>query len=294
MVHDHAASRGQGRGLGRALAVPVLVMALEVAGGIAGHSMALLSDAGHQATDVLAAALALAAERKGGSGPTRRQSYGFQRIGILVGALNGLLLLVVAAVVVMGAVPRLFHPGQVAPAVMVAVAGAGILLQVWVASGLGRTKGDLNRRALLTHVLTDIAGSVAILIGAGVIALTGFTLLDPLLSLAIAGLIVVGSYRILRVAVGILMESVPAHVDPEAVSATLLDDAQVKGLHDLHIWSLGEDRVLLTCHIFVDEMTVGESQALIERLSRRLERAFGIQHATFQMESRDTCLLSDV
>jgi len=294
MAHAHVRARRHGGALGRALAVPLAVMIIEVAGGIMGHSMALLSDAGHQTTDVLTAAMALFAERKGADSPTARQSYGFQRVGILVATLNGLLLIVVAAMVVVGAVPRLDHPGPVTPGVMAAVAVIGILLQIWVATGLRQGGRDLNRRAVLIHVLTDMAASLAVLVGAGVIALTGFTLLDPLLSLAIAVLIVLGSYRILRAAVGILMESVPAHLDPETVRSALLQEEGVRDLHDLHIWSLGEDQVLLTCHIFIDDMTVGESQTLIETLSRRLEKTFGIQHATFQMESKDRCLLSDI
>lgn len=286
--HPGAASSGP---LWRAVAVPVLLVVIEGVGGLAGGSMALLSDAGHQATDVFAASMAVFAEKKGRHRPTATQSYGFHRAGILVAALNAVLLLAVAALIVWGAVSRIRHPAPLSPDVMGAAAIIGLALDGWVAVGLWRHGEDLNRRAVLWHVLGDSLSEVGILLAAIAITITGWRILDPLVSLAIAVLLTSGAVSILLRTVRVLMEAVPAGVSPEIVRELLTADGHVKDIHDLHIWSLAPGRDLLTCHLCVDEMPLSEGQVLVDRLSRDLKERFGIEHATIQLESGESCEL---
>lgn len=288
MTHSHGREGGPGA-LWRAVAVPAVLLLVEAVGGILGGSLALLSDAGHQATDIFAAGLAIFAERKGQQPATSSQSYGFHRAGILVAAVNAIVLLVVAALIIWGAIHRFGHPAAVSPDVMGGAALIGIALDAWVVVGLWRHGEDLNRRAILWHVLSDSISAVGILIAAVVIALTGWSVIDPILSLAIAAFIASGAVSILMRAVRVLMEAVPAGVSPDEVRAAILAESPVKAVHDLHIWALAPGRVMLTCHLYVDEMGVGEGQELIERLCRALRTRYGIEHATMQLESNDEC-----
>lgn len=288
MTHEHRHDQGQGA-LWRAMAVPALLLVIEGVGGLLGGSLALLSDAGHQATDIFAAGLAIFAERKGKTPPTATQSYGFHRAGILVAALNAVALLVVAALIVWGAVHRLGHPEALSPDVMGGAALVGIALDAWVVVGLWRHGEDLNRRVILWHVLADSISAVGIFAGAVIIGLTGWTILDPILSLAIATFIASGAVSILARVVRVLMEAVPTGVSPDEVRQAILAEPRVKAVHDLHIWSLAPGRTVLTCHVYVDEMKIGEGQEMVERLCRDLRLRFGIEHATMQLESNDEC-----
>ncbi len=288
MTHEHRPDAGPGA-LWRALAVPALLLVIEGVGGILGGSLALLSDAGHQATDIFAAGLAILAERKGRTPPSATRSYGYHRAGILVAAVNALVLLGVAGLIVWGAAHRLGHPQTVSPDVMGMAALLGVGLDAWVVMGLWRHGDDLNRRAVLWHVLADAVSALGILAGAIIIALTGWTILDPILSLAIAALITGGAVSILTRAVRVLMEAVPAGVLPDDVREEILSEPRVKAVHDLHIWALAPGRILLTCHLYVEEMQVGEGQELVERLGRNLRQRHGIEHATMQLESNDEC-----
>lgn len=289
-AHGHVRSEG---GLLRAFLLSLVVMAVEVVGGFFGHSFALFSDAGHQAADGFSAALALVAEGKAKDQPTARQSYGFHRAGILAAAVNGLLLVTISGFLIWQALRRLTHPVGVNPSWMAGAAIFGLLLNAWAAWGLKDAHQDLNRRAVLIHFVGDAASSLAVLLAAGIIALTGWMALDPLLSAAIALVILISGFRILAQAAGVLMEAVPAHLDPAEVEKALLAEDGVLAVHDLHIWALGSERTVLTCHLFVREMPVSESQTLVEELARGLRERFGIGHATLQTESREACSLAD-
>ena len=281
------ARRDHGAALGWALAVTLVFMAVEVVGGLLAGSLALLADAGHMATDAGALALSLFAARVAARPADAARTYGWYRVEILAALVNGAVLLAVTAWIVVEAAQRLLHPRPVAGGLMLGVAAVGLVANVIAVALLHRSHGDsLNVHGAYLHVLSDVLGSVAA-VGAGlVIMLTGWTLIDPLVSIALALLILASALRLLKRSVDVLLEAAPAHVRVPEVAAAIAGVPTVRGVHDLHVWTVSDGMVAMSAHAVVGEPA--RHQEVLEEITRRA-RGFGIQHVTVQIEQGECC-----
>ena len=268
------------------------IVALELGAGWAGHSVALLADAGHNLSDVLALCAAFAASRLGRRAPSTRFTYGLGGTSILAALFNAVALLVVTGALGLAAVQRLFAPQPVAATLVMAVAALAILGNGASALLLARGEGDLNVRAAVAHLLADAATALGVVVGALAIGLTGWTWIDPLLTLAIAAIIVAGTWRLLREAVALSLAAVPAAIEPAAVRATLTALPGVARLHDLHIWPVSTSETAMTAHLVMPAGHPGD--AFLMMACRTLREHHAIGHATLQVEtSLDTlCALA--
>ncbi len=267
-----------------ALAVTLAYAVVELVGGLWSGSLALVSDAGHMFSDAVALALAAIAVWLARRPPGLRHSYGWARAEVIGASLNGLLMLGVIVVLVVEAVERLLEPRPVIGGGVMVIAFIGLLVNGAVAYMLGSGEHNLNTRAALIHVLSDLIGSLAALIAGAVIYFTGWLPVDPILSLAIAGLILVSTLRLLRDAVHVLMEGVPAAVDLEHIGQTLAQVAGVASVHDLHVWSITSGQVALSAHLEIDDLAAWPR--ILADAREVMRGDFGIDHVTLQPEPR--------
>jgi cobalt-zinc-cadmium efflux system protein len=281
--------RSRGSALKLALALTCVVLAVELAGGLISHSLALLSDAGHVLTDVFALGLAWFAVAQAGRPADARRSYGYHRVSILAALVNSVTLIVIVIAIAYEAVRRLAHPEPVQGGVVVVAALVGIAINTFVAFGLRGQSRSLNVRAAMLHVVGDIGASVGVVVAGVVILLTGWLYIDPLLSLGIAVLIAFGAWRIVRETVNLLMEGTPAEIDLAAVTREINATELVTGMHDLHVWALSSEEVALSCHVVVGDCRLQEAEHVVRDLEGRLCGKFAIGHTTIQVESCHPC-----
>jgi cobalt-zinc-cadmium efflux system protein len=291
-VSSHAEHRQPGT-LRLALALTLLVALLELGGGLFARSLALLADSAHVFMDALALAIAWGAQWQAARPATTRQTFGFARMEILAALANGALLLAVTAFIVIEAVHRLSAPELPSGGVMIGTA----LLGGGINAGIGLTlmrcsHTNLNMKAALYHVAGDVLGAIAVVIGGVVVLTLGVTWVDPLLSLLVATLVVIGVVQVVREATDILLESTPAHIDMEQLRAVMRSIEGVLEVHDLHVWTIGACRHALSAHVLVPDGRVSECTAILRQLDERLRRDFDITHVTVQFEC-DSCGLNE-
>ncbi len=288
-AHDHAAhahrapaadAAGARRALIIALTLTAGFAAVEAVGGWIAGSLALLSDAGHMATDAAALGLALFADAIARRPPSKRASYGYGRAEVLAAFVNAIAMLAVVALIAIEAVGRLLEPTPVAGGMVVGIALAGLAVNVAAAWVLSRTAGSFNTRGAMLHVMGDMLGSLAAVVAGGVIVTTGWLPIDPILSLAVALLILRSTWQLLRQSTGVLMEGVPAHLDYDAIGRSLAALPGVADVHDLHIWNMSSEGVALSAHLVV--AGGDEWLATLARARRMLADDYGIRHATLQ------------
>ena len=272
-----------------ALGLTLVILVVELAGGLLSHSLALLSDAGHVLTDVFALGLAWFAIEQSKRPADQRRSYGYQRVGILAALLNAVALIVIVLAIGFEAVRRLMAPEPVQGGTVIATALVAIAINVFVLLTLRAEVNNLNLRAALLHVTGDVAASAAVVIAGGVILLTGWLYIDPLLSLAIAALIAYGAWGIVRETVNLLMEGTPPDINMAAVSSEISGTDLVTGVHDLHVWALSSEDVALSCHIVIADTSLGDAEHVVRDLEGRLCSQFAIGHTTIQVESCHPC-----
>ena len=255
---------------------------VELAGGMWAGSLALASDAGHMFSDALALALAAGAAWLARRPPGLKHSYGLARAEVLGATLNGLLMLAIIVVLVVEAVQRLLDPHPVAAGTVIVIATIGLLVNCAVVYVLSRGHHDLNSRAALIHVLGDLVSSLAAVIAGVVIHVTGWVLIDPILSLVIAGLILITTLRLLRDTLHVLMEGVPAAVDLAEIGAALASVQGVSTVHDLHVWSIGSAHAALSAHVEIERLE--DWPAILHASQTLLSQRFGVEHVTLQPE----------
>jgi cobalt-zinc-cadmium efflux system protein len=268
-----------------AFALTVVVLVVEVVGGLWAHSLALLSDAGHVVTDLIVLALSSFALSQVRRPASPRRSFGYHRVGILVALLNALLLAAIVLGIVIEAVRRLQQPGEIHGGVMAAAAVVGLLISLSIARFLQPMQQDLTVRSALTHIWGDAWASAGIIIAGLLIAVTGWLSIDPLLSLAIAALIAWSTWRVLSAAVDILLESTPSDLQPDFVVTAVKQVPGVRELHDLHIWSLGAQQRAMSAHLLIDDQRVTQAQDILAEVREVLAHDFQIEHTTIQFES---------
>ena len=294
--HDHEEGHDHGHAhalpdSSRAFAIGVLLntgfVVAEVIFGLAANSLALLSDAGHNLSDVFGLLMAWGALRLAKSLPSKRRTYGWRRASILAALGNALLLLLVTGGIVWEAVGRFAHPETEAGGTVMWVAGLGVVINTATALLFmaGREK-DLNVKGAFMHMAADAVLALGVVVVGVVILLTGWHWLDPAMSLLISVVIVYGTWGLLRESVDLAMDAVPAKIDPQAVEAFLAQRPGVTAVHDLHIWAMSTTEVALTAHLVMPKGC--PSDEFLHETGHELEEQFGIGHTTLQMELGDT------
>jgi cobalt-zinc-cadmium efflux system protein len=271
----------------------ILFVGIEVVAGIRAHSLALISDAGHNATDALALLLAWIANYLEARPANENKTYGYQRAGVLAAFVNALVLLALAAWIFYESVSRLRMPEVVRQDVMIAVALLGLLLNSGIMWALrSARRKDINVRSAFMHMLGDALGSVGIIGGAIAIAYTGWVQVDPLLSILIGVLIIWTAWDIIRESLNILLEGLPRGILLRDVIGSMRDVEGVMDVHDLHIWSLGSSTHALSCHVLIEDVPPSASDAILRRLNGMLADRFHIHHTTVQFEHA-SCAISE-
>ncbi|MEZ5828390.1 MAG: cation diffusion facilitator family transporter [Hyphomicrobiales bacterium] len=286
--HDHsgpgAVHANNERRMGLAALLTGSFMFVEVIGGIAAGSLALLADAGHMLTDFASLALAWFAFRLARRPADWRRTYGFDRFQVLIAFTNGLALFVIAGWIVYEAIERLMGTPHVSGGIMVVVATAGLLVNVicfWLLQGADRE--NLNVRGAAIHVLGDLLGSVAALIAGAVILLTNWTPIDPLLSLVVAAIIVRSGWHVVAASAHILLEGAPKELDTRDIGPDLVANvAGVSEVHHVHVWSITQSRRMVTLHALIGDAE--DSDKLVKGIKSRLKDRFGLDHATVEVE----------
>lgn len=264
----------------------LLFVGVEVAAGLWGGSLALLADASHNLGDVGGLLLAWGASVIATARPTERRTYGLRRATILAALASTVLLLIGLGAIAWEAIRRLQDPAPVASLAIVAVAGVGVVVNGLTALLFVRgSRGDLNLRGAFLHMAADAGVSLAVLLGGVAIAVTGALWVDPALSIVVVVVVLASTWSLGRESWNLAVDAVPRAIDPGRVRNYLLTQSGVADVHDLHIWGLSTTQCALTAHLVIPEG--GASDDFLHRLSRELERRFGIDHATIQIERGD-------
>jgi len=287
--HGHAGSHCHHGGTGRILKwsfiATVLFVAVEFVAGIEARSLALLSDAGHNATDALALLFTWLAFYLQTKPANDVKTYGYHRMGVLAAFLNALTLVGLSVWIFYESYQRFRNPEPVRETIMMVIAGLGLLLNSGIMWGLRTArKNDLNVRSAFVHMLGDALGSVAIVIGAIVIHYTGWQQIDPALSVAIGLLIIWTAWDIVNESLNILLEGLPRGIELQTVIGAMRDVPGVLDVHDLHIWSLGSSAHALSCHALIEDVPPSVSDRILQSLNNMLCERFAIRHTTVQFE----------
>ncbi len=271
------------------LAITSSIMVLEAVGGFLSGSLALKADAGHMLTDSSSLLLAVLAFSFAARPADLRRTYGFYRLEILAALANGVLLLFLSGWIVWEAVERVSEPRAVDARTMAVIAVIGLAANAVGLVLLHRKGGSLNLRGAYLHVLGDTLSSVGVIVAAVVILFTGWTMIDPLLSIAIAGVIVWSALSLVREAVDVLLEAVPAHLDLAEVLHEMEHTAGVARVHDLHIWTISSGMHALSAHVVVESCDMGRNDEILRGLRTMLAERFHLDHVTLQIETPEYC-----
>ena len=285
--HHHVLS---GTRLKQAFLLTTLILAIEVVAGFASHSLALLSDAGHILTDVVALGLAWFAVEQSKRPADARRTYGYHRVGILAAMVNGATLILIVIFIAIEAARRLANPQPVQGGLVIVAALLAIGVNAFIAMRLREGGGNLNIRAAMLHVIGDIGASIGVIVSGAIILMSGWYYADPLVSLGIAALIAWGALRIVRETANVLLEGAPHGVDLAQVRATILASEGIASVHDLHVWSLDSEQLALSCHVVVPkDLYTADGEHLVRRLEQQLCERFEIGHTTLQVEACHPC-----
>ena len=288
MSHDHSGhdhTHGMAKQTLRlAFFLSLIILAAELAGGIISHSLALLSDAGHVFTDIFALGLAWFATAQAERPADAAKTFGYHRVGILAALINAFTLIVIAVWITFEAMQRFQHPEPIQPLVMFVSAAIGIAVNLYIGFGLRKEEGNLNVRAAALHVFGDVGASVGVIIAGLVVLLTGWTPIDPLLSIGIAILIALGAWRILSETANILLESTPRGINLSALVDDMKQVPEVKSVHDLHVWSITSGMYALSAHVQTKNLPLNECATILQQLEGMLHDRYRIGHSTLQFE----------
>jgi cobalt-zinc-cadmium efflux system protein len=280
----HAHSERTGRVLRVSLIATALYIVLLVVAGIRAHSLALLSEAGHNLSDFLALLLSLVAVYLEGRPPSATKTYGYRRAGVLAALVNALSLIAVAFFIFYEAFRRWHSPEHVNAETMIGVAAAGVVMNGVIAMLLWRAGRDVNVRSAFLHEIGDTVSTAAVIAGGWTIMLTGQYWIDSALSFGIGALILWSSSGIVRETLNILLEGTPRGISLVAVEHAMRSIAGVSDVHDLHVWCIGSENNALSAHVKIADITTSESDAILRAINDRLGHDFEIHHTTVQFE----------
>lgn len=281
MHHHHNSARV----LRYSLAATAFYVLLTVVAGIRAHSLALLSEAGHNVTDLLALVLSWVAVFIQMRPPDATKTFGYHRAGVLAAFLNAVTLIAVALYIFYEAAGRIKNPVEVQPRLMIWVAAIGVVMNGAIAWFLIRASRDVNIRSAFIHQLGDTLSTAAVIVGGWVILWTGHTWIDPVLSIAIGILILWSSWGIIRETLNILLEGIPHGMSVEKIIASIQGIEGVNDVHDVHVWSIGSDTHALSCHISIEDIPPSESEAILRNVNQLLADRYHIHHTTIQFEN---------
>jgi cobalt-zinc-cadmium efflux system protein len=281
--HDHTHGMAK-KSLRTAFFLTCVILLGSLVGGLLAHSLALLSDAAHTLTDLFALGMAWFAAGQAERPSDERKTFGYHRVGILAALLNAVTLLLIAVVICWEAIQRFQHPEPVQPFILFVSASVAIAINLFIGFGLSKEEHNLNVRAAALHVFGDVGVSVAVIVAGVIVLVTGWTFVDPLLSVAVALLLAFGTRGIIRETTDILLESVPKHISLSDLVGDMQKVAGVKGVSDLHVWSVTSGMSALSCHILVDDLPLSESTHIMHLLNDLLRDTYHIEHATIQFE----------
>jgi cobalt-zinc-cadmium efflux system protein len=266
------------------LVVTVLYIVLLVVQGIRSHSLALLSEAGHNLSDFLALLLTWVAVYIQSRPPSATKTFGYQRAGVLAAFVNAASLVVIAFFILFEAVRRFYTPANVEPKTMMWVAACGVVMNGAIAFMLMRTRKDLNLRSAYLHELGDTLSTAAVIVGGWAIMITRQTWIDSALSLGIGLLVLWSSFGIIRESLNILLEGTPRGISPQRIVEAVAAVEGVIDMHDLHVWSIGSETHALSCHIRIADIRASESESILKAVNECLAQNFHIHHTTIQFE----------
>jgi len=282
--HEHAHTDSL-RVLRVSLVLTAAYICLLIVVGIRAHSLALLSEAGHNGSDFLALLLSLGALYVQRRPPSATKTFGYARAGVLAAFLNALTLVAVAFFIFVEAAKRIYSPAQVHAAEMIWTGAAGVALNGVISLLVFKSsRGDLNMRSVFLHEIGDTLSTAAVIAGGWAIAATGLNWIDPALSFGIGAMILWSSFGIIRDTLNILLEGAPRGVDTQQVAAAIMDIKGVNDVHDLHLWSIGSETHSLACHITIADIPPSESETILRNVQARLKEKFRIHHTTIQFE----------
>jgi cobalt-zinc-cadmium efflux system protein len=269
------------------LFVTVLILAAEVVGGYLSNSLALLSDAGHMATDALAIALGLVAARISKKPSDKNATFGYQRVGLLAALINGLSLLVIAFLIFYESCQRFMSPPAIDIPVMLGIAVLGLTGNLIMVFILGNSHEDLNLKSVWLHVLGDTLSSVGVIISGIIIYFTGWVYADPIASVLIGGIIIWGGVRLVRDTISIFLNMTPKGFSVETLVQNIINMPDVVDIHDVHLWPVAHNHIAFSAHVLVDDKTLSEAEATKMNIETML-RENGVDHSTLQIESTST------
>jgi cobalt-zinc-cadmium efflux system protein len=280
-THIHNQTPNIGRAFKTGIAINILFIIAETFFGIASNSMALVADAGHNFSDVLALIFSWVAIALSGHKPTAKFTYGYRRSTILVALLNTILLLIAVGVIIWETVARLSHPVGVKSGSVIIVAVVGIVVNGVTAWLLNIRKDDLNVRSSFVHFIADALVSLGVVVAGVIMVLTGITWVDSIVSFVIAAVILYSSYHLLIDSLNLALDAVPGNINIGEVRAYLESLPEVASIHDLHVWALSTTDVALTVHLSTREQT---DISFITSIQHQLNEQFKIGHTTIQVE----------
>jgi cobalt-zinc-cadmium efflux system protein len=283
--HDHGHAHAGGN-IGVAFFLNLSFTAIELIGGLLTNSVAIMSDAVHDFGDSLSLGLAWYFQKLSGRQSTKRYTYGYKRFSLLGAIVNSAVLLAGSVFIVARAVPRLINPQETDATGMLALAVIGVLVNGAAAFRTSKAS-SINERVVSLHLQEDVLGWAAVLVGSVVMRFTGLTVIDPMLSVAIACFVLANVFKNIRQVLPILLQGVPPDIDSASVEDTLRGIDGISGVHDLHIWSLDEEYNVLTVHVALNEAVPAEALVNLKGDIRAILKDEGIQHATIEFETPD-------
>ena len=284
--HGHGHADAAGRAFLAGVVLNSIIVVVEAVYGVVGHSMALLADAGHNLGDVLGLVLAGGATFLAQLRPTKRRTYGYRRLTLFSALANGVFLLVATGGIAWESIRRLSAPEPVATVPVIVVAAIAMVINA--ASALlfaGRSHHDLNVRAAFLHLVGDAGISAAVIVGTVVMAKTGWLFMDPVLSLAVAGLILVSTWSLLQRSANLVLDAVPEGIDIDEVRGYLTSLPRVREVHDLHVWAMSTTETALTAHLVMPSQ--GCEPTFLSGVCSQLQHRFGIEHSTLQVDPEE-------
>ena len=283
-AHVHLPLEGMTGILGAAVVATFILVAVELAAGYAGHSIALISDALHNLTDVPTLVISWLGMRWAKRPPTAEKTYGYHRAGILAAFVNATLLTILSLFLVYESIARLRHPVEVQSGIMLWVSLFALVINSGITLAVHSSRHDLNIRGVWIHNLGDALSNVAIVVGALSIRWTGALWIDPVIGIAIGAMVLWSGIGILRESSHILLEGLPREMRLDAVATAVLRVEGVQEVHDIHIWTLGTDLTALSCHVRIPDMHMEDSERVLKQVRDVLAHDFKITHTTIQFE----------
>lgn len=271
-----------------------IILVVEVAGGLMSNSLALLSDAGHVMTDVIAMTLSWYGVRQMERPASSRMTFGYHRVGVLIAVVNTVSIFAIAGVILFEAYRRWQQPPEINSLLMLIVAVIGLAVNIFVALWLrNEQSGNLNVRSAFWHAFGDALASIGVIVGGIIMTFTGLFIIDPVLSVLIGFTIAFAAWRIFREGLRVLLEATPQQVNVPGMIDALKQIPGVKDIHDVHVWSISPEIHAMSCHVLIEDVLTSEAGNIRQKIEQVLTEQFHIEHSSLQMEC-DQCSTNDV